>query len=246
MMTGNKTQTRPGAGGFSLEWVERLSRRMRARRFAQFAALAERFPKPLTILDVGGRNTYWEVHGWAGRTDVRITLANTESQEKRHPNIIPVHADATSMRCFADHDFDIVFSNSVIEHLFTWENQQAMAREVRRVGKAYWVQTPNYWFPLEPHFRFVGWHWLPVRMRIALLQRRGFGLRGSCRDREHASRIIREIRLLTRSELAALFPESRIVSERFMGLTKSWVAIAGLPDKRFPEATGARCHSAAV
>jgi len=201
---------------------------MRQRRFERFAALAERLPRPLRILDIGGRNRFWEQHGWAGRCDVHITLANIEHQDKVHPNIDPVYADATHLDDFADNNFDIVFSNSVIEHLATWDRQVAMAHEVRRVGKAYWVQTPNYWFPMEPHFRMFGWQWLPTELRVALLRRHTFGFRGRCPSYQHAFQVVSEVRLLKAKELELLFPDATLLAERLLGLVKSWIAIGGL------------------
>ncbi len=209
-------------------WLDRMSARMRQRRFSLFEERAGRLPRPIRILDIGGRATFWERYGWAGRKDVWIVTGNIEQQEKRQDNIEPMQVDATNMSGFADASLDIVFSNSVIEHLFSWENQMRMAREVRRIGRAYWLQTPNYWFPLEPHFRFPGWHWLPTGIRIALLRRRGFGLRGRCPDLDHATRIVREIRLLTRRELRTLFPDGQLIAERWGGLVKSWVACRSL------------------
>lgn len=119
--------------------------------------------------------------------------------------MIPIVGDATALD-HPDRSFDLAFSNSVIEHLFTWENQQRMADEVRRVARAYWVQTPNYWFPVEPHYLIPGWQWLPLGARERML-------RGA-----------REIRLLRRGELARLFPDASLLPERVGGLVKSWTA----------------------
>jgi hypothetical protein len=102
-----------------------------------------------------------------------------------------------------------------------------MASEVRRVGRRYWVQTPNYWFPFEPHFHFVGWQWLPEDWRVGLLRRRDCGWRTRTRDPERARALVREVRLLRRQELESMFPEARLESERMMGLVKSWIAIGG-------------------
>jgi hypothetical protein len=205
-----------------------ISHRMRARRFAQFDRLVATLPKPVKIVDIGGTNEFWEQRGWAGRDDVEITLVNLMEQERRHANVHPTVGDATALSGFADGEFDIAFSNSVIEHLFTLANQRAMAAEVRRVTRAYWVQTPNFWFPMEPHFLFPGWHWLPVAVRVAILRRRPVGWMGRVPDRDKAREIVREVRLLRRRELAAMFPDAEIRGERFGGLVKSWVAISGL------------------
>src|SRR5215218_6841567 len=157
-----------------------FSNRMRTRRFELFERLVAPMPRPLRILDIGGTNEFWEQRGWAERDDVEIVTANLEAEEQLHENIHPVVADATDLSRYDDGSFDITFSNSVIEHLFTYEAQAAMAREVQRVGRAYWVQTPNYWFPVEPHFLVPGWQWLPEPARIALIRKRRLGWRGPC------------------------------------------------------------------
>jgi methyltransferase family protein len=206
-----------------------ISHRMRERRFRLFEELVAPLPRPLRILDVGGTNTYWEQRGWAGRDDVSITLVNLEAEERRYDNIHPTAGDATNLADHADKTFDVAFSNSVIEHLYTFENQAAMAREMRRVANAYWVQTPNFWFPIEPHFLVPVWHWLPEEARVQILRRRGVGWAGRCEDPEFARRIVREHRLMRRGELARLFPGASLVGERFGGLVKSWTALGGFP-----------------
>ncbi|WP_053226874.1 methyltransferase domain-containing protein [Solirubrobacter soli] len=206
-----------------------ISHRLRERRFRLFEQLVADLPRPLNIIDLGGTNEYWEQRGWAGREGVTITLVNLDAQPQKHANIIPTQGDATNLSQYADDSFDIAFSNSVIEHLFTFENQAKMAREVQRVAKAYWVQTPNFWFPIEPHFLVPVWHWLPESTRIAILRRRGVGWAGRVPDADKAREIIQEHRLMRRKELARLFPSSSIVGERFGGLTKSWTALGGFP-----------------
>lgn len=205
--------------------------RNRSRRFEAFeqlfAGVGDGLGRPVKILDVGGTNSFWEQRGWSEREDVQITTANLEKEEKKHANIETRVMDATKMDEFADGSFDIVFSNSVIEHLRTLEAQAAMAAEVRRLADRHWVQTPNFWFPMEPHFLTPAWHWLPVSARIALLRRRRWGWRGPCPDPEEARQLVKEIRLLRKRELQALFPDSRLFEERFLGLVKSFVAVRG-------------------
>jgi hypothetical protein len=102
-----------------------------------------------------------------------------------------------------------------------------MAAEVRRVATAYWVQTPNFWFPVEPHFLVPAWHWLPEDARVAILRRRGVGWAGRCPDPQRAREVVQEHRLMRRAELARLFPDAVIMGERIGGLTKSWTALGG-------------------
>jgi hypothetical protein len=117
----------------------------------------------------------------------------------------------------------------VIEHLFTFENQRRMASEVQRVGKAFWVQTPNFWFPMEPHFQVPGWQWMPENMRTAIIRKWRCGWRGPCPDTAGARKLVQEVRLLKKGELKTIFPTSEIVPERFCGLVKSWIVINGFP-----------------
>lgn len=209
---------------------ESFSNRMRAKRFELFEHLVAHMPRPLRILDVGGTTAFWENRGWAGRDDVEITMLNLKMQESKYTNITFNVGDATSMPEYADQSFDIAFSNSVIEHLFTFEKQMGMAREICRVAKAYWVQTPNFWFPIEPHFHVPGWQWLPVSLRVAILRRRTCGWRGRTRDPLKAREVVTEVRLLTRAALHRMFPQATIIAEKWCGLNKSWIVYDGFPD----------------
>ena len=188
------------------------------------ADLSYQLDRPVRILDIGGTNAFWEQRGWAGREGVRLVLVNLELEPRVYPNIDARVGDATDLSEFPDGAFDVVFSNSVIEHLESFERQAAMAAEVRRLASRYWVQTPNFWFPVEPHFLTPGWHWLPTRLRIALLRRRRWGWRGPCPDPERAKALVSEIRLMRRNELQELFPDAILREERIGPLVKSFVA----------------------
>ena len=223
---------------FSIAVMRRLSdsddpasfaNRMRSKRFRKFEMLVGTLPRPIRVLDIGGTNEFWKQRGWAGRGDIQIVTLNLFTEERIHDNVLPVAGNATDLGQFASGSFDVAFSNSVIEHLFTFENQMRMASEVRRVGKAFWVQTPNFWFPMEPHFHVPGWQWMPAELRSAILQRWRCGWRGPCPDPTKARQLVKEVRLLTGTEMRRLFPGSTIVRERFGGMTKSWIAIGGFP-----------------
>lgn len=202
---------------------------LRSRRFRKFEGMVATLARPLSILDVGGTAAFWELRGWAGRTDVQIVTLNLRIEKSRHANIHSESGNATDLSGFAEGSFDVVFSNSVIEHLFTLENQRRMAAEVRRVGKTYWVQTPNYWFPMEPHFHVPGWQWMPLELRVSIIRRQRCGWRGPCSDPRAARELVREVRLMTRSELQTIFPGATVSPERFGGLVKSWIVTGGFP-----------------
>lgn len=204
-----------------------FANRLRAKRFELFESLASSIPRPIRVIDVGGTREFWQNRGWAGREDITITLVNLASEPSGHKNIVSREGDATNLSEYDDGSFDIAFSNSVIEHLFTFENQQAMAHEVQRVSRAFWVQTPNYWFPIEPHFHVPAWQWMPEAVRVGILRRRQCGRRGPFPDKEEARESVREVRLLTSRELSRLFPGATIVPEKLYGLTKSWMVHRG-------------------
>jgi hypothetical protein len=206
-----------------------LANKLRNRRFQLFEAFVSQLSRPLSILDVGGTNAFWEQRGWGGRNDVHIVTSNLEAEPQRFDNIEPTVGDATNLLQFKDRSFDIVFSNSVIEHLFSFDNQRKMALEIQRVGKAYWIQTPNFWFPMEPHFHVPAWQWLPVDLRVALIRRRRCGWRGPCPDPKKALEAVAELRLMRQRELKNLFPNGTLIPERFCGLVKSWTVAGGLP-----------------
>jgi hypothetical protein len=156
-------------------------------------------------------------------------MLNLSPQDKQHSNIMPVTGNATDLSQFGAGFFDIAFSNSVIEHLFTFENQQRMAKEIRRVARAFWVQTPNFWFPIEPHFHVLGWQWMPLDVRVAMLRRWKFGWLGPCHDTAQARKLVTEVRLMTSRELRTIFPGAQLIPERFGVFIKSWIAIDGFP-----------------
>jgi len=204
-----------------------LGNRLRNRRFELLERVLSPLPRPVRILDIGGTVAYWEMRGCAGRGEYQITLVNLTASSSSYSNIRAEVGDATWLHQYPDHSFDVAFSNSVIEHVGQLDAQRKMADEVRRVALGYWVQTPNYWFPIEPHFLFPGWQWLPVEARVALIQRRAFGWNGRCSDRAMARRVVGNANLLSRRELRALFPDALLVPERFCGMVKSWIAIGG-------------------
>lgn len=150
-----------------------------------------------------------------------ITLLTHRETE---PGMSWVVADARQLP-FKDQAVDVLFCNSVIEHVGTFENQRLMANECRRVSRRYWVQTPNREFPVEPHLMTPFIHWLPRKVQRRLL--RNFTLWGlwSRPTEERCDRFMGEVRLMDPGEMRQLFAEAEIWHERMLGLSKSLVAI---------------------
>lgn len=194
----------------------------RRRRMARFQALLR--PSETTrILDVGGYPWCWP----EADCPAEVTCLNQDrlGGQMETPRRRVVQGDGCAL-AFGDRSFDIGYSNSVIEHLGTWERQRQFAREIRRVGNAVWVQTPARWFFIEPHLMAPFMHYLPRRWQRPLL--RWFTVWGWLTKPTPAQvdGFLAEIRLLTGAEMRELFPDCRIERERFLGLlTKSYIAV---------------------
>lgn len=195
----------------------------RRKRFIHFKTLLDTVEKPIRILDVGGSEYYWDSMSFS-EAEVEITLLNLTLRKVTRKNFSSVIGDATNMKQFKDNEFDIVFSNSVIEHLFTWENQVKMANEIRRVGKRFYIQTPNYYFPIEPHWCLPFFQFFPYELKIFLTRNFTLGHQPKTGTRQKAIERVNEIKLLTKTKMQRLFPEADIYDEVFMGLTKSITA----------------------
>lgn len=200
-----------------------LNQKFREKRFKVFASLLAtiKADAPIRILDVGGTEIFWERMNFANNSDVQMTLLNLEKTEVKHTNFKSVKGDACDMPEFKDGEFDIVFSNSVIEHLFSFENQKKMADEVKRIGKNYYVQTPNYYFPIEPHWLFPFFHWLPFKMRVFLTKNFSLGNYKKAGSEAKAIRMVNEVKLLTETQMKSLFQDGLVYREKFFGLIKS-------------------------
>jgi ubiquinone/menaquinone biosynthesis C-methylase UbiE len=208
-----------------------LAARMRRQRFAFFLSLFNQVKRPARILDVGGTQRFWEVMGYSNLADLRITLLNLETQPVSSPSFESVAGDARDLSRYADASFDVVFSNSVIEHLGPHlADQQRMANEIRRVGRRYFVQTPNRYFPIEPHFLTPGFQFLPVSVRVWAVTRFNVGWYKRFSDKDEARHEVESISLLTKREVRRIFPGALIYEEKFLGVTKSFVAYGGWTD----------------
>jgi len=205
---------------------EGIGHKMRKARMKIFLDLLAKVPKPVRMLDIGGTEDFWKKMEF-DEPQVEIVCANLFTFEPKLPFIKSVKADATNMPEFGDKEFDVVFSNSVIEHVYTLENQVKMANEIRRVGKRYFVQTPSRYFPMEPHFLRIYWQFYPVALRKKMLMSGDVGFIKQQATEEDALREIEEIRLMTEKEMRECFPEASLVKEKFKGLTKSYMVHFG-------------------
>ena len=185
--------------------AEPFAARARRRRHALFLELTGA-DASTRIVDVGC--------GTLGRRALaqRLDITGVDRVERpSYPGPF-VRADATALP-FEDDAFDLAYCNSVLEHVAP-ADRAALAREIVRVARSWWVQTPAFSFPIEPHALLPFAHWLPRGAR------RAYWRLGAAGDWE-------DIRLLRRRELQALFPGGRVVAERVgrAGPVKSWISV---------------------
>lgn len=220
-----------------------LAWRLRRKRFEYFKSWLAQFPRPLRILDVGGTFMFWKSMGFDSLEGIEIVLLNLEAAPVDAPHFTSLAGDATHMPQFQDREFDIVFSNSVIEHVGDDAQQERMAREIMRVGKAYFVQTPNLFFPIESHSCMPLYQFMPITIRTLLLYY--FDLTGGGIHRtlqawkarltlrqferqpheswERCLARVKALRLLSRRKFQRFFPTGRLYQEKCFGLTKSFI-----------------------
>jgi hypothetical protein len=202
-------------------WSASIAIGYRKRRFALFQSLIAGLPRPLHILDVGGTQAFWELMGFI-QDDIHLTILNTEPDEATFPSVTSIVGDARNMREFKDQQFEVVFSNAVIEHVGNYEQQRQMADEVRRVGKRYIVQTPNRHFPIEPHVLIPFFQFFPLPLKVfTATHTPNWGWKAS-----HIEELS-TIRLMSKKELKSVFPDARVYKENFLGLTKSFILYKG-------------------
>lgn len=196
-----------------------LSARARGRRWKLFL---ETFPEvgEMTVLDVGGDVRAWRL---AGIRPKHLVLLNIFPQEVEEEWITAVVGDA----CEPPADLprpDLVYSNSVIEHVGGHARRLQFAATVRSCDR-YWVQTPSRSFPIEPHFMFPFLQHLPRSAQMSAVAHWPVGNYSDVKDRQEALRYLLDIELLSADEMRFYFPDAELHRERIAGLTKSFIAV---------------------
>ncbi len=175
------------------------------------------------IVDIGGTPYNWQ------QLDIEphVTLINknapSQDPQGLRSDMELVEGDATGLP-FEDGEFDIAFSNSVIEHLYTRDNQVRFVTEANRVAKRIWIQTPAREFFLEPHLITPFVHWLPDTAKRRLYRNLTVWGLMNRPSAEQVDDLVDELQLLRRSDMEALFPDCEILVERWLGMPKSYIA----------------------
>ena len=198
--------------------LEPVSAKVRFRRMARCKeVMAVR--TGLRVLDLGGQPAIWD-----GIEDpLDITCVNLPgvalTDHPTHHRIDYVEGDACSLPHYGPGDFDLIFSNSVIEHVGDGARRAAFADEVRRLETPYWIQTPSRWFPLEAHCGMPFWWFYPRPLRQFFCDRWR-------RELPEWTDMVEGTTVLSASELRRLFPNGQLAHE-WLVFPKSMVVHQG-------------------
>jgi hypothetical protein len=216
---------------------------LRKKRFAVFFAILENqintkihsagLSKTITILDIGGTYNYWKQMGmdqivqrYKSTIDIRVILLNIqEEKQEQFPRYISHMQQNVLLVKKRIPNVDILFSNSVIEHVGNVNKQQQFTQYIRSYNKPYYVQTPNKYFIIEPHTLVPGFALLPVRIKVWLVQQMSLGWIAKQKSKRRAEKTIQQLQLLTKKEFSQLFFDAQIDTEKWCGLAKSFIAI---------------------
>lgn len=126
--------------------------------------------KGVKILDAGySDNDYYEgsnfleKHYPFPKNITALGLDEPKNVSKKYPKVKFVQYDG-KLFPFDDKEFDVCWSNAVIEHVGNYEKQLMFMKEIKRVAKAAFITTPNKYFPIEVHTRTPLLHFLPKKI----------------------------------------------------------------------------------
>lgn len=173
------------------------------------------------VLDLGGTARYWNHRPFR---PAHVTIVNLEQRRSLGPAMTHIEADACEFEPPVGEQYDMVFSNSVIEHVGGFSRRQQLAEVARAISPNIWIQTPYRYFPIEPHWLMPGQQFLPLALRAHLSQHWTLGL-PAADDYEQSVEKCLGTELLSQTEIQYLFPDAAIWKERWHGITKSIVAV---------------------
>ena len=205
-------------------------RKKRAERIKDLIAQCYQENGHVQIIDVGGLDVYWKIipRQFLKDNKVNITCINlpgSDPQAKDDDIFTYAEGDGCNLVDFADKSFHLSHSNSVIEHVGDKTNTQNFAKEMMRVADKVYLQTPNFWFPMEPHFMTPFFQWLPKAVRIKLLMNFNLGWYKKAGSYETAKGHIEHCNLLSAKDLKKLFPGSMLYYEKIFFFSKSLIVV---------------------
>jgi hypothetical protein len=182
-------------------------RKSRARKHRLFLELLRPTPE-MRILNVGATGTRFGLseqfesfyHECFHIVGGGISLPEAQDYQASFPGVQALVFDGCALP-FGDRSFDIVYSNAVLEHLPGRDYVERFAREVQRVGKGWFIATPNLWYPIEPHYHLPFVQFLPEAIQRKLVRQIG-------------KVPYDNLKLLTRKEMKQLFARGEVAACR--------------------------------
>ena len=161
----------------------------------------------------GGVSVYWHLLPDDLVDHVSITILNLEVPKGARinsdcPQSLEFHYEVGGGRQLSNFDnntFDLVHSNSVIEHVGVIKDMISFASEIQSAGRRHYVQTPNIWFPIDPHYGVPFFHWLPWPLRAKILCWVPVGFKDRFAEYHDAVEFVELVNLFDESALRLLF-----------------------------------------
>ena len=216
--------------------LRRLRRFTRGRRLRLFNEFMSGVTGPVRLIDLGGTVKFWEDWGLAKRPQLDVTLVNNHDRDKNHeddpitlPNLRRLRADVLSLTAEDFAQYDVIFSNSLIEHLPGRALQQQLARAIIDSGRPYFLQTPNKHSPIDPHFPrpyvpFFATYPRPLQARLLSWSSLGSG--STAPSYQAALQRLQNYYPMTVNDIRRCFPRARVVVERPLGVPMSIIAMS--------------------
>jgi len=194
---------------------------------------------PVRLIDLGGTVRFWENWGLARRPQLDVTLVNNHDLDKNHandaitlPNIRRLRADVLTLSAADFAQYDVIFSNSLIEHLPGRQLQRQLAQAIIDSGRPYFLQTPNKRSPIDPHFPrpyvpFFATYPRPLQARLLSWSALGSG--SAAPSYQAALARLQNYYPMTVRDVRQCFPRARVVVERPLGVPMSIIAMSATP-----------------
>ena len=214
----------------------KLKRYTRGRRLKLFNKFMGSITGRVRLIDLGGTAAFWENWGLAKQPLLDVTIVNDHHQDKTHehepirlPNVHNLRADVLTLTATDLAEYDVIFSNSLIEHLPGPQSQRQLAQAIIDSGRPYFLQTPNKSSPVDPHFPrpyvpFFAAYPRPLQARLLSWSALGSG--SVAPSYEAALVRLANYHPLTARGVRQLFPQARIVMERPLGVPMSIIAMS--------------------
>ncbi len=200
--------------------------RFRKQRHEMLCALLAVLPEHYRVLDVGGTRDFHQLNPLPGSPDVVLLNPSAQPGWFEAGRYQPVQRKADALAEFADKSFALVFSNSTLAYVGDSGARAKTAAHIQRIGRRYFVQTPNLLFPIDWRTLVPFFHWLPFKAQAWFFSHVRVGKHPRLSP-DYALEFAMQAQDVTCSELRRIFPGATIKRERVLGFTKSFIVYGG-------------------